>query len=110
MSSENIIIALIVAIAVIGAIAGESIDAQYVALALVGLGLVTGFMSPSSDMGERTGMLLIAVALPAVANQLDAIPAVGMYLNSILDSIAVGVAGMYLANFTIALYGRIKPA
>ena len=110
MSSENIIIALIVAIAVIGAIAGESIDAQYVALALVGLGLITGFMSPSSDMGERTGMLLVAVALPMVANQLDAIPAVGMYLNSILDSIAVGVAGMYLANFTIALYGRIKPA
>ena len=110
MSSENIIIALIVAIAVIGAIAGESIDAQYVALALVGLGLVTGFMSPSSDMGERTGMLLIAVALPAVANQLDAIPAVGMYLNSILDNVAVGVAGMYLANFTIALVGRIKPA
>ena len=110
MSSENIIIALIVAIAVIGAIAGESIDAQYVALALVGLGLVTGFMSPSSDMGERTGMLLVAVAMHMVANQLDAIPAVGMYLNSILDSIAVGVAGMYLANFTIALYGRIKPA
>ena len=110
MSSENIIIALIVAIAVIGAIAGESIDAQYVALALLGLGLVTGFMSPSSDMGERTGMLLVAVALPMVANQLAAIPAVGMYLNSILDSIAVGVAGMYLANFTIALYGRIKPA
>ena len=36
MSSENIIIALIVAVAVIGAFAGESIDAQYVALALVG--------------------------------------------------------------------------
>ena len=110
MSSENIIIALIVAVAVIGAFAGESIDAQYVALALLGLGLVTGFMSPSSDMGERTGMLLIAVALPSVANQLDAIPAVGSYLNSILDNVAVGVAGMYLANFTIALYGRIKPA
>ena len=61
-------------------------------------------------MGERTGMLLIAVALPSVANQLDAIPAVGSYLNSILDNVAVGVAGMYLANFTIALVGRIKPA
>jgi len=110
MSSENIIIALIVAIAVIGAVAGESIDAQYIALALLGLGLVTGFMSPSSDMGERTYLLLIAVALPAVANQLDAIPAVGSYLNSICDGIAGGVAGMYLANFTIALIGRIKPA
>ena len=110
MSSENIIIALIVAVAVIGAFAGESIDAQSVALALVGLGLITGGMNPSGDMGERTGMLLIAVALPSVANQLDAIPAVGSYLNSICDGIAGGVAGMYLANFTIALVGRIKPA
>ena len=39
-------------------------------------------------------MLLIAVALPSVANQLDAIPAGGSYLNSICDGIAGGVAGM----------------
>ena len=110
MSSENIIIALIVAVAVIGAFAGESIEAQYVILALLALGLVTGFMNPASDMSERTGILIVAVALPYAAAHLNQIPEVGTYLSSIFDSIAVGVAGMYLANFTLALIDRIKPA
>jgi|ETNmetMinimDraft_28_1059901.scaffolds.fasta_scaffold15684_1 hypothetical protein len=118
MSSENIIIALIVVVAVIGAFFGMGEDAAiqgtYVALALLVLGLVTGFMNPASDMAERTGMLVLAVALPYVANNLgnDAIGLgmLGDSLDHILDNIAVGIAGMYLANFTTALIGRIKPA
>ncbi len=97
MSSENIIVALIVAVAAIGAFAGESIDEQYVTLALLALGVVTGFMNPASDMSERTGMLVVAFALGTVAMQLDAIPEVGTYLSSIFGGIGTGI-------------DRIKPA
>lgn len=110
MSSENIIVALIVAVAAIGAFAGESIDEQYVTLALLALGVVTGFMNPASDMSERTAMLVVAFALGTVAMQLDAIPEVGTYLSSIFGGIGTGVAGAYLANFTLVLIDRIKPA
>ena len=106
MSSENIIILLIAILAAVGAF----VDIEYVPLGLVLLGLVAGFMNASTDMAERTGMLLVALALPIVANQLDAIPVAGTYLNTFCDGVAGGVAGMYLANFAIALYGRIKPA
>ena len=109
MSTENIITALIVVVAIIAATA---MDIPYTALVLLGLGLVAGFMNPSTDMAERTGMLVLAVALPYVADNLaqDALGLVGEFLDDTLDNIAVGVAGMYIANFVIALIGRIKPA
>ena len=46
MSSENIIILLIAILAAVGAF----VDIEYVPLGLVLLGLVAGFMNPSTDM------------------------------------------------------------
>ncbi len=81
----------------------------YHMLALVVLGLVYGFMNPSADILERTAFLLIAFAAPTVANQLDYIPVAGTYLNSMISHLAVAVAGMWIANFILAVYARVKP-
>ena len=72
-------------------------------LALVVLGLISGFMSPVADMAGRMAYTVAAVAMPTVANSMDAIPAVGAPLNAIIDNIAVMLAGMVVANFLLAV-------
>ena len=72
-------------------------------LALVVLGLISGFMSPTADMMGRMAYTVAAVAMPTAANALDAIPTVGAPLNAIIDNIAVMLAGMVVANFLLAV-------
>ena len=54
--------------------------------------------------------IVVAVALPTVADSLDAIPVVGGFVNSILDNIAIGVAGIVVANMLLQIYARLMPA
>lgn len=77
--------------------------AAYSALILVVLGLVSGFMKPTADMAGRMAYTVAAVTIPTVANQLDAIPVVGVPLNSVIDNIAVMIAGLVIANFLLAV-------
>ena len=79
-------------------------------LALVALGLISGFMNPEDDLLTRLAYLAVAVALPMVANSLDAIPVVGGFVNSILDNIAIGVAGIVVANMRLQIFARLMPA
>ena len=72
-------------------------------LALVVLGLISGFMNPVADVAGRMAYTVAAVAMPTVANSMDAIPAVGAPLNAIIDNIAVMLAGMVVANFLLAV-------
>ena len=72
-------------------------------LVLVVLGLIIGFMNPVADMAGRMAYTIAAVAMPTVANSMDAIPAVGAPLNAIIDNIAVMLAGMVVANFLLAV-------
>ena len=51
-----------------------------------------------------------AVAIPVVANSLDAIPGIGMHLNAIIDNIAIMIAGMVIANFLLAIKDSILPS
>ena len=96
---------ILTAVGVVVAIAAVFVSqlAAYSALILVVLGLVSGFMNPTADMAGRMAYTVAAVAMPTVANQLDAIPAVGAPLNSIIDNIAVMIAGMVVANFLLAV-------
>ena len=79
-------------------------------LALVALVLISGFMNPEDDLLTRLAYLAVAVALPMVANSLDAIPVVGGFVNSILDNIAIGIAGVVVANMLLQIYARLMPA
>ena len=84
--------------------------AAYSALVLVLLGLVSGFASPMADMAGRMAYTVAAVAMPVLANSLDAIPAVGVHLNAIIDNIAVMLAGMVIANFLLAVKDSAMPS
>ncbi len=95
---------LMVAIAVILAF----VDIPFALLAILILGLVGGFMNPIEDVATRVAYYVLAAALPAIANNLDQIPAVGGYLNTILDNFAVGIAGMAIANFCLALLNNLQ--
>ena len=94
------------AIAVIAVFA----DIPMVALILLALGLIGGFMNPLEDVGTRVAYYVLAFTLPTIANSLDAIPVLGGYANSILDNVAITIAGIALANFLLALYNNTMAA
>lgn len=100
---------ILLIVTVVLSIAVAFVAIPYHMLGLLVLGLVYGFMNPLADIQERTAFLLIAFAAPTVADRLDLIPAAGTYLNSIISHLAVAIAGIWIANFILAVYGRIKP-
>jgi hypothetical protein len=105
MNLEKYLIALMLLVALIAAI----VEVPYSSLALLLLGLGSGFMNSIDDIMERTAYLLVAIAAPAVSDNLDLIPAVGTYLNSIIDGIAIAAAGIWIASFSTALVSRVMP-
>jgi len=101
MNANQIITILGILVAIL-AVFVEQVGA-HAGLALVVLGLISGFMNPIADMAGRMAYTVAAVAMPTVANSMDAIPAVGAPLNAIIDNIAIMLAGMVVANFLLAV-------
>ena len=75
---------------------------------MIALGLVGGFMNPMADAATRMAYTVAAVAIPTIANGLDAIPVVGMPLNTMIDNVMVSVGGMVIANFILVLVNQVK--
>ena len=94
---------------VIIAIAASVVAIPYSGLILLLLGIVSSIMNPVTEIIERTAYLIVAVAAPNAADNLDMIPAIGGYLNTSIDGIAIAAAGMWVASFVIAVINRIKP-
>ena len=109
MSSDRILMILMTAVAILAVVPAVP-GGEYAALILVGLGLISGFMNPEDDLLTRLVLIVVAVALPTVANSLDAIPVVGGFVNSILDNVAVAIAGIVVANVLLQIYARLMPA
>ena len=109
MSSDRILMILMTAVAILAVVPAVP-GGEYAALILVGLGLISGFMNPEDDLLTRLVLIVVAVALPTIANSLDAIPVVGGFVNSILDNVAVGIAGVVVANMLLQIYARLMPA
>ena len=105
MNIEKSLTAVMVLLAIIVSV----VAIPYSALILLLLGIVVSIMNPITEILERTAYLIIAVAAPTAADNLDLIPVVGTYLNTSIDGIAIAVAGMWVASFTIAVINRIKP-
>ncbi len=81
----------------------------YWGLALLVIGLASGFMGEALDQGARVAMMVAAVALPAIANGLDTIPAVGAQLNGIIDNLALVIGGVVIANFLLVVKDKVMP-
>ena len=96
---------LIVAIAVIGAF----VEIPMAHLALLIVGIASGIASPLDNVSDRTGYLIFAFAGPEIANHLDLVPEVGAYLNSMVDAVALGAGGIWLASATRSLITKILP-
>ena len=103
MSTDRILTAIGVLLAIVAAF----VALEWWALILVLLGLLSGFLSPLKDMAARTGYTVAAIALPTIADALDAIPMAGSYLNAIIDNVAVVIAGIVIANFLSVIVSRL---
>ncbi|MED5385727.1 MAG: hypothetical protein VYA99_01395 [Pseudomonadota bacterium] len=94
-------------LAVIVAAIATFVDMEILALILVLIGLVHGIMSPVSDHASQAMIIVAAALFPTIANNLDAIPAVGMYLNTFVDQFAVAIAGYAIAALINEVKSRI---
>lgn len=105
MKIDKILMALILLIAAVQAF----VDVPMSSLAILVVGLIYGIMNPIDDIKERSVYLLVAFAAPTVANSLDLIPIAGAYANTIIDGLALGAGGIWVANFCVSIFNRIKP-
>ncbi len=108
MSSNQILTILSVLIALGATIVPDIMP--YWALILVTVGLVSGFLNPLPDMLSRLAYTVAAVAIPTIANSLDAIPVVGAHVNMLIDNIMISVAGMVIANFILLMISQVRPS
>jgi len=106
MNSNQIIVILSLVVALAATIVPDVM--AYWPLALIALGIVNGFMNPAADATTRMAYTVAAVAIPVIANGLDAIPRVGMYLNTMVDNFMLAVGGMVIANFILVIIDQVK--
>ena len=106
MNSNQILMRLSIVAALAATIVPDIMP--YWPLALIALGLVNGFMNPMADASMRMAYTVAAVAIPTIANGLDAIPVVGAPLNLMIDNIMISAGGMVIANFILVLVNQVK--
>ena len=78
-------------------------NAQWFILVLLLIGLVHGLMSPVTEPASIAFIIIAAFAFPILANTLESIPAIGMYLNQFVDQLAIAIAGYAIAALIIDL-------
>ena len=107
------VIVALIAVVVVGGVdrisGGYVLDgnAQWFILILMAIGLVHGLMSPVTDHASQAMVIAAAFAFPRLADTLDSIPAVGMYLNQFVDQFAIAIAGYAIAALINETKSRI---
>ena len=107
------VIVALIAVVVVGGVdrisGGYVLDgnAQWFILILMAIGLVHGLMSPVTDHASQALAIVAAFAFPRLADTLDSIPAVGMYLNQFVDQLAIAIAGYAIAALINETKSRI---
>ena len=97
------------ALAVVIALLATFIAMEWWALILVAIGMVHGLMRPVKDHASQAMIIVGAFAFPTLANNLDAIPTVGGYLNTFVDHFSVAIAGYALAALITEVKSRVMP-
>jgi|TARA_B110000263_G_C14962453_1_gene353232 hypothetical protein len=98
------------ALATLAAIIAVFVPLEWWPLILVLLGLVHGFGGQEKDPVIIVSVILTAIALPTIADNLNAIPVIGAHLDAIFDNLAVAVGGYAIALLVLDLKNRIMPA
>ena len=111
MSTDRILLTLIAAVSVLATIPQVPVAAEHMSLVLVLLGLIAGCMGGyGADMTQRILIYVIAATLGTLANSMDHIMVVGPWVNALLDNMQVGIQGIAVAVFVLAMWDRIMPA
>ena len=103
MSALKIVRLLSIAVAVVGAFTAI----PQAALIMAVLGLVGGYMADEADKGNRTYVLVFAVALGAVSGAAGAIPVVGVHISAIMDNMSTIVNAAALAVILNAIKDKV---
>ena len=82
-------------------------NAQWFILILMAIGLIHGLMSPVTNHASQAMVIAAAFAFPRLADTLESIPAVGMYLNQFVDQFAIAIAGYAIAALINETKSRI---
>ena len=109
MNLERILTILLVVAAVLAAVPQIPVDAAIWGFILVVVGLVSGVMNAPDDIAQRVAIYVIATVLPTISNSLDSIWVVGPWVNMLLDNLAIGLQGMAVGMFIMALKDRLLP-
>tara|TARA_A100000164_G_C21503101_1_gene583429 strand:+ start:372 stop:644 length:273 start_codon:yes stop_codon:yes gene_type:complete len=67
-------------------------------------------MNSEIDPVRRMILLVAAIGLPVVANQLDATSVVRGYVSSIMNNIVIAIFGVVIFNFIMVIVDRVKPS
>ena len=95
------------ALSLLLAILATFVAMEWWAMLLVLVGLIHGLVSPVRDHGTITMVIVSAAAFPVLADNLDAIPVVGAYVNTIIDNFAIAIAGYAMAALVWEVKARV---
>ena len=120
--SQKVLWWIAVAVALAAAVVPDL--TTYYALALLGIGILSGVMYPIADVTTRIAMYVLAVFLPFIADAggmrnnpdgepdgaLSQIPVLGEYLVGFLTNFATVIAGVAIASFLLVLINGLTAA
>jgi len=106
MSFNRIFPALAILVAIISAF----VALEWWPLILLVMGLVFGFVVQEKDQAQVLMVIVLAVALPTIADSLNAIPMIGAHLDTIFTHLAILIGGHAIANLVLGLKDMIMPA
>ena len=110
MSFTQIMTALGVLAAIIATFVPLTSTIEWWTLVLLTIGLVNGFGAQEKDTTTVVLVIVAAVALPTIADSLNAIPMIGGYLDTIIDNFAISIGGYAIAHLVWDLKNRLMPA
>jgi hypothetical protein len=91
------------ALAVLVAIVAAFVTVPYAALVLLILGAVSGI---GNNLETSSRVFLVAIVLSVGSKSLDAIPAVGQYLDTVFTGIGTAAIGASIVGVVMGLYTR----
>ena len=98
------------ALGILVAIIAVFVPLEWWPLILLLIGLVHGFGGQEKDPVIIVSVILTAIALPTIADNLNAIPVIGAHLDTIIDNIAISIGGYAIALLVLDLKNRVMPA
>lgn len=108
MKQERIYIIALVAVALLASIPQIPVAMNIWGLILVVVGIVGGVMINYPDLSQRILVYVVAAVLPMIDDALDYVPAVGAWLNTYFDNVAIGIQGMALGLVVMGLLKRAQ--